>query len=263
MASRQFVGQHGGQTLPAPSDGMTVIGQGIHVHGRIHGEEDLRIEGRVEGSISLTETVHVAQSGVVVATIEARDVVVSGVVVGNVSATNSVHLEKGAKLVGDIDAPRLIIADGAAFRGNVRMGAASEGAAASSAKARAATPTVTRAPSRARSAQGRPAAAASPTAGRASARPAPPPRPERTERSGERSADRSGERTADRSGAPRVAAIRPPRPAGVPDEEVTVVVRHAALAEDDAPAESGKKGAKKAPPRARVPKPGKRRVTRR
>ena len=76
----------------------------------------------MEGSISLTQTVIVAESGVVVATIDARDVVVSGVVVGNVSASNSVNLDPGAKLVGDISAPRLIIADGAAFRGNVVMG---------------------------------------------------------------------------------------------------------------------------------------------
>ncbi|MCA9653794.1 MAG: polymer-forming cytoskeletal protein, partial [Myxococcales bacterium] len=115
MASRQS------GSIITTTEALTIIGQGIHVHGQIHGEEDLRIEGRVEGSISLTETVHVAESGVVVATVDARDVVVSGIVVGNVSATNSVSLEPGAKLIGDISTPRLIIADGAAFRGNVAM----------------------------------------------------------------------------------------------------------------------------------------------
>lgn len=240
--------KHGGPTLTANEDGMTVIGEGIHVHGRITGEEDLRIEGRVEGSISLTETVHVAESGVVVATIQARDVVVSGVVVGNVSATNAVHLNPGAKLVGDIDAPRIIISDGAAFRGNVAMGTGSE---ATAARAKAAAAPVSR-PAvavRTRPAAGRGTAASRP-AGRTAA-PAPA-RAERTERPAR------GEAAA----APRMAAIRPPRPAGAPDEEVTVVVRHAALSEDGE-ADAQKKVAKKVPPRGRVPKPGKRTVTRR
>lgn len=240
--------KHGGPTLTANEDGMTVIGEGIHVHGRITGEEDLRIEGRVEGSISLTETVHVAESGVVVATIQARDVVVSGVVVGNVSATNAVHLNPGAKLVGDIDAPRVIISDGAAFRGNVAMGTGSE-AAAVRAKAAAAAPASRPAVAvRTRPAAGRGTAASRPAVRATAAAPARAERPERPVRS---------------EAAPRVAAIRPPRPAGVPDEEVTVVVRHAALSEEGETDANKKKLAKKVPPRGRVPKPGKRTVTRR
>jgi hypothetical protein len=94
-------------------------------------------------------------------------------------------------------------------------------------------------------------------ASRPVARPAAPPRAERVERV---------ERVSEKPAAPRVAAIRPPRPPGAPDEEVTVVVRHAALADEGADAElaaATKKIAKKAPPRGRVPKPGKRTVTRR
>ncbi len=236
MAARQ----HGGTPLPATQDGMTIIGEGIHVNGRVTGEEDLRIEGRVEGSIALTQTVHVAESGVVIATIQARDVVVSGIVVGNVSATNAVHLNPGAKLVGDIDAPRLIIADGAAFRGNVIMSEAAEGVGR--AKAAAAAPRTSAIP-RARTAA-RPSSSARP----APARVTTAPRPERAQET---------ERAA-----PRVAAIRPRTP-GVPDEEVTVIVRHAALGEGTETDAQKKKVAKKVPPRGRVPKPGKRSVNRR
>ncbi|MEM9460244.1 MAG: polymer-forming cytoskeletal protein [Myxococcota bacterium] len=224
-------------------DGITIIGEGIHVNGRITGEEDLRVEGRVEGAISLTETVHVARSGVVVATIEARDVVVDGVVVGNVSATNSVSLEPGAKLVGDISAPRLIIADGAAFRGNVAMTEGGESAArnrAAGGRSKSAT--------RARPASGASRAASTPSA-RATPRAT------------------AASRKAERSVTPRVAAIRPPKGAQNVDEEVTVVVRHAALSESEQSEASSdkaaKKKAKKAPPRGRVPKRGKRSVNRR
>ncbi|MEX1368695.1 MAG: polymer-forming cytoskeletal protein [Nannocystaceae bacterium] len=235
MASRQHAA-----TIPA-GEALTVIGQGINVHGKIHGEEDLRIEGRVEGSISLTETVHIAQSGVVVATIDARDVVVSGVVVGNVSATNSVSLEPGAKLVGDISTPRLIIADGAAFRGNVAM---AEGGSPVAARARAATVTRTSTP-RARTVSGTTGTArGGTTTTRTAARATP------------------AARTAEKS-APRVAAVRPPQNPGRPDDEVTVVVRHTAIADHEDPGARAKKKAKKAPPRGRVPKPGKRKVNRR
>lgn len=107
--------------LESDDVGSTTIGRNIQVDGRISGEEDLRIEGRVDGAISLTETLYVDAEGVVVATVEARDVVVSGILLGDVTATNSVHLAAGAKLVGNISTPRLIIADGAAFRGDVEM----------------------------------------------------------------------------------------------------------------------------------------------
>lgn len=232
MATRQ----HGATSTPT-GEGLTIIGEGIHVNGRITGEEDLRVEGRVEGSISLTETVHVAQSGVVVATIEARDVIISGVVVGNVSASDSVSLEPGAKLVGDISAPRLIIADGAAFRGNVAMVEGPEAA-----RSRAAASGRSQATVRPRAGAGRATAARSPArATTAAAKP-------------------------ERAAVPRVAAIRPPRGTQTADEEVTVVVRHAALSEADEPEASDKapkKKAKKAPPRGRVPKRGKRGVNRR
>jgi cytoskeletal protein CcmA (bactofilin family) len=203
---------------PAATEGLTVIGAGIHVNGRVTGEEDLRVEGRVEGRIELSETLHVAAEGVVVAEVRARDIIVRGVVVGNVTAADSVTLEAGAKLVGDISAPRLIVADGAAFRGNIAMGGT------------------------------------------------PPPRRERVRAVARRAEPQRSTVARPASGSPparRVAAVR----ASQNDDEVTVVVRHAELeGAEAAPARkkaTKKKKAKKVPPRARVPKPGKRRVTRR
>ena len=99
----------------------TIVGPDIAIRGRIDGQEDLRVEGRVEGAISLTETLYVEPGGVVLAQVEARDVVISGIVIGDVTALNSVTLNKAAKLVGNISAPRVIIADGASFRGDVVM----------------------------------------------------------------------------------------------------------------------------------------------
>ena len=99
----------------------TIVGPAIAIRGRIEGQEDLRVEGRIEGSISLTETLYVEPDGVVLAQVEARDVVISGIVIGDITAVNSITLNRAAKLVGNIAAPRVIIADGASFRGEVLM----------------------------------------------------------------------------------------------------------------------------------------------
>jgi len=104
----------------------TVIGESIVVSGKLEGDEDLTVRGRVYGSIALAKTLIVEPTGVVKADAQVRNAIISGVVVGNITATESVHLSKEGRMVGDISAPRVIIVEGAAFRGRVDMGAAGE-----------------------------------------------------------------------------------------------------------------------------------------
>jgi cytoskeletal protein CcmA (bactofilin family) len=107
----------------ATHDGSTIIGESILINGSLNGDEDLTVRGRVEGTLSLTKTLVVEQTGVVKAEVEVRNCVISGVVVGNVTATESVEITKEGRMVGDIGAPRVIIVDGASFRGRIDMGA--------------------------------------------------------------------------------------------------------------------------------------------
>lgn len=104
------------------SDIVTVVGQQTVVKGSLRGDEDLTVFGRIEGGVNLTKTLIVEGSGVVVADIEVRDAIISGVVVGNISASNSVQITEEGRMVGDISSPRVIIVDGASFRGHVDMG---------------------------------------------------------------------------------------------------------------------------------------------
>lgn len=106
----------------AENAGTTVVGPSILINGSLQGDEDLTVLGRVEGSISLTKTLHVEESGIVKADIAVRNAVVSGVVVGNITASDSVEITEAGRMVGDIKAPRVIIVDGARFRGTVDMG---------------------------------------------------------------------------------------------------------------------------------------------
>ena len=99
----------------------TVIGSSIVIDGEITGDEDLVVQGTVKGKISLKENLVVEGSGVIEADIETASVDVAGRVTGNIVATERVELKANCKVVGDIRSPRILIADGALFKGSVDM----------------------------------------------------------------------------------------------------------------------------------------------
>jgi cytoskeletal protein CcmA (bactofilin family) len=110
------------ELAPAGASNNTVVGQSILISGKLTGDEDLTVRGRVEGELTLSRTLIVEPSGVVKANVAVKNAIVSGVVVGNINATESVELTREGRMVGDIHAPRVIIVDGASFRGRVDMG---------------------------------------------------------------------------------------------------------------------------------------------
>lgn len=96
------------------------IGKSVLVKGELSGSEDLYLDGEVEGSIDLREhSLVIGPHGRVRANIFARDVVVHGKVDGNVSGTERVELKKSAVLMGDIATKRIVIEDGAFFKGAI------------------------------------------------------------------------------------------------------------------------------------------------
>src|SRR5688572_20536015 len=103
-------------------EGATIIGESVRIRGQLSGDEDLHVLGRVDGRVELQRTLIVAESGIVKAEVSVKNAVISGVVVGNIHASESVELTKEGRMVGDIFSPRVIIVDGASFRGNVDMG---------------------------------------------------------------------------------------------------------------------------------------------
>ena len=98
------------------------IGKSIVIKGELSGDEDLAVEGRVEGKISLNQTVlTVGEQGKVKAQIVAKAVVVIGQVQGNITAVDKVDIRDKGSVEGDISAPRVAIAEGAHFRGSIDM----------------------------------------------------------------------------------------------------------------------------------------------
>ncbi len=98
-----------------------MIGPGTTIRGTLTGDEDLTVEGRVEGAIRLSKDLDVAKAAVVEAEIDARAVHVAGRVVGNVNASDNLVVEAGAAIVGDVTTPRLVVTEGAHFKGRVTM----------------------------------------------------------------------------------------------------------------------------------------------
>lgn len=119
------------------------IGKSVVIRGEVKGGEDLFVDGRIEGTISLTESrLTVGPNAVLAADLTARDVLIQGQVQGNVVATGRVELRAGCQLIGDVRAMRLAIEDNAVFRGKVDLtaGAGKPGDAAVAVAGAEATP---------------------------------------------------------------------------------------------------------------------------
>lgn len=99
----------------------TVIGNTIVIDGEITGDEDLIIRGTVKGKIVLSASLIVENSATVEADIDTKSVEVSGSVTGNITAGERVELKPDGRMIGDVKSPRILIADGAMFKGNVDM----------------------------------------------------------------------------------------------------------------------------------------------
>jgi len=95
-----------------------VIGKSVMIKGQIVSREDLTIDGEVEGTVELQEhRLTIGPHGKVRADIKAREIIVLGNVYGNVDVADKIEIRKDAKLVGDIKTARIVIEDGAYFKG--------------------------------------------------------------------------------------------------------------------------------------------------
>lgn len=107
------------RTEPEPK-GSATIGKNVTITGQIFSREDLYVDGEVEGTIELAENkLTIGANGKVKAGIHAREVVIIGSVQGDVEATERVDIRKDARLVGNIKTARIVIEDGAIFKGSI------------------------------------------------------------------------------------------------------------------------------------------------
>jgi cytoskeletal protein CcmA (bactofilin family) len=98
-----------------------MIARPSKIEGRISGSGEIIVNGLVNGTIEATGTVRIAQQGQVDATVHGKIVSVAGTVSGDITADERIELETSAHVDGNITAPRILIKDGATFRGQVNM----------------------------------------------------------------------------------------------------------------------------------------------
>ena len=108
------------------------------VSGELQGDEDLTIDGRVEGKIELRDhNLTIGANGKIKADLFAKTIVIAGDVTGSAYAAERIELAPTGRLTGDIHSPRITIADGAHFKGSVDMERAADATRRAAAPAKA------------------------------------------------------------------------------------------------------------------------------
>jgi cytoskeletal protein CcmA (bactofilin family) len=123
---------------PAAEHSGARLGSALHVQGEITGNEDLMIDGTVEGHVQLGDRrLTIGPTAKVTADVQAREVIVFGNVKGNLRARDRIEIKKDGSVVGDLTTARIMIEDGAYFKGSIEI---DRGGGAEAAKPQAARP---------------------------------------------------------------------------------------------------------------------------
>jgi cytoskeletal protein CcmA (bactofilin family) len=105
---------------PEPQRSTAVIGKAMKIKGEIYSQEDLCVNGEVEGILEVNDhCLTIGPSGKAHSSVRAREVVVQGTIQGNVEAKDKIAIRKDGKLVGDIKTAGIVIEDGAYFKGSI------------------------------------------------------------------------------------------------------------------------------------------------
>jgi cytoskeletal protein CcmA (bactofilin family) len=123
-----------GQPTPAPTStstppaarpphsgdrSTTIFGKTMKIVGQVLSDEELYVDGELDGSLELRNRLTIGPTGKVKANIKAQEVIVFGSIRGNVEAENRISLRAGATIVGDIKTAGIVIEDGAYFKGGI------------------------------------------------------------------------------------------------------------------------------------------------
>jgi len=107
------------QTPAMPARVTAVIGKTTRVRGEIYSEEELYLDGEVEGSLEVRHLLTIGPNGKVKATVKAKELVVKGSIHGDVEASDRISIMNGASIVGDVKTAGIVIEDGAYFKGGI------------------------------------------------------------------------------------------------------------------------------------------------
>jgi len=109
-----------GAALDRGSPASAAIGSSVKILGQVFGSEDLSINGQLEGTVEVSNhTVTIGPEAVLHASVRALHVLVLGEVHGNIEAAERLEIRRDAKVLGDVKTARIVIEDGAYFKGSI------------------------------------------------------------------------------------------------------------------------------------------------
>ena len=101
------------------SESTSVLGRGARVRGRVSGDGDLRVEGQIEGGVTLSGELAIDETGSITGDIDAASVTIAGVLLGNVVAHGAVMIRAGARVEGNMGGAEVSLDEGASFVGRI------------------------------------------------------------------------------------------------------------------------------------------------
>jgi cytoskeletal protein CcmA (bactofilin family) len=107
--------------LPSSRSSMSYLGKSMKIKGKISSDEYLTVEGQVEGNIEISKTLTIGKNGYVNGTINADIVKLDGQAEGNITAATKLEIASTGTFQGTIKSDKLVIEDGATFKGKVNV----------------------------------------------------------------------------------------------------------------------------------------------
>jgi cytoskeletal protein CcmA (bactofilin family) len=105
--------------IAPPAKSAATVGKSMRVRGEIYSEEELYMDGEIDGSLEVRNRLTVGPNGKVKANVKAKELVVRGSIQGNVEAEDRIAIMNGASIVGDVKTAGIVIEDGAYFKGGI------------------------------------------------------------------------------------------------------------------------------------------------
>jgi cytoskeletal protein CcmA (bactofilin family) len=116
--SQERPAAHAAPVAP-PAKSAATVGKSMRVRGEIYSEEELYMDGEIDGSLEVRNRLTVGPNGKVKANVKAKELVVRGSIQGNVEAEDRIAIMNGASIVGDVKTAGIVIEDGAYFKGGI------------------------------------------------------------------------------------------------------------------------------------------------
>ncbi len=101
------------------NESSSVLGRGARVRGRVSGEGDLRVEGQIEGDVTLSGELSIDEAGSITGDIDAAAVTIAGALQGNVASRGAVTISAGARVEGNMGGAEVSLEEGASFVGRI------------------------------------------------------------------------------------------------------------------------------------------------